>query len=219
MPREGPARARGHRLHREVRAALEAAQAAGHSAPGPQREVPRARGRDHRPGGAREGGDHRHQHGGAGHRYPARRQSRLPRQGAPVQERARSRDGARRSARAGLATGEEDHRPGARPRGRTGRAAHHRHRAPRVAPDRQSAPRAAPGARATPAPRASICRSRTTSCGSSAPSASSASWIAWGWRRASRSSTSSSPARSAPRRSGWRRGTSRSASTCSSTTT
>jgi preprotein translocase subunit SecA len=40
----------------------------------------------------------------------------------------------------GLATGEEDHRPGARPRGRTGRAAHHRHRAPRVAPDRQSAP-------------------------------------------------------------------------------
>jgi preprotein translocase subunit SecA len=78
---------------------------------------------------------------------------------------------------------------------------------------------AARDARATPARRGSTSRSRTTCCASSAPSASSASWTAWAWRKASRSSTSWSPAPSAPPRSGWRRATSRSASTCSSTTT
>jgi preprotein translocase subunit SecA len=78
---------------------------------------------------------------------------------------------------------------------------------------------AAPDGRAIRARRASTSRSRTTCCASSAPSGSSASWTAWAWRRASRSSTSSSRAPSAPPRSGWRRATSRSASTCSSTTT
>ena len=60
----------------------------GHPPPGAQRQVPRARGRDRGPGRAREGGHHRHQHGGARHRHPARRQPGLPGQGAPAGRRA-----------------------------------------------------------------------------------------------------------------------------------
>ena len=81
-PRQGPAGAGGHRLHREVGAALQAAQEARDPPPGAQRQVPRARGRDRGPGRAREGGHHRHQHGRPRHRHPARRQPRFPGQGA-----------------------------------------------------------------------------------------------------------------------------------------
>ena len=47
----GPAGAGGHGVHREVGAARRDAEARGIPAPGAERQVPRARGRDHRPGG------------------------------------------------------------------------------------------------------------------------------------------------------------------------
>ena len=78
---------------------------------------------------------------------------------------------------------------------------------------------AARAARAIPARPASTSPSRTTSCGSSAPSGSRRSWTAWGWRKGSRSSTGSCRARSRRPRSASRRTTSRSGSTSSSTTT
>ena len=54
-PRHRPADPGRHDLDREVGRALRDAQAVRHPAPGPQRQVPRARGRDRRPGGPARG--------------------------------------------------------------------------------------------------------------------------------------------------------------------
>ena len=67
----------GHRLDREVRAPVVAAQEARRQARRAQREVPRARSRDRRAGRTPRDGDHRHQHGGPWHRHPAGRQRRV----------------------------------------------------------------------------------------------------------------------------------------------
>ena len=73
--RSGTAGAGGHGLDREERDAVEAplpaAQGAAHRA---QRQVPRARGVDRRPGRPQGGRDHRHQHGRPRHRHRPRRQ-------------------------------------------------------------------------------------------------------------------------------------------------
>ena len=54
-----------------------------HHAPGPQRQVPRARGRDRGPGRPPGGGDDRHQHGRPRHRHHPRRQPRVHGLGRP----------------------------------------------------------------------------------------------------------------------------------------
>ena len=54
----------------------EHARAARHQAPGAQRQAPRARGRDRRPGRPQGRRDHRHQHGRPRHRHHPRRQPR-----------------------------------------------------------------------------------------------------------------------------------------------
>ena len=78
---------------------------------------------------------------------------------------------------------------------------------------------AAPAARAIPAPPGSISPWRTTCCASSAPTASRASWAAWGWTTANPSSTAWCPMPSKRPRSGWKATTSISANTSWNTTT
>jgi len=63
----------GHGLDRELREAVKAPTEAQDQTRCPQRQVPRERGRHHRPGWPPGGGDHRHQHGGAWHRHRPRR--------------------------------------------------------------------------------------------------------------------------------------------------
>ena len=58
-----PAGARRHHLHRKVRASLRHPAAQGRQARGAQRQVPRARGGNRRPGRPPRHGHHRHQHG------------------------------------------------------------------------------------------------------------------------------------------------------------
>ncbi len=90
-PREGkvgPADAGRHGVDREVGAAVDAAAQARHQARGAQRQVPRAGGRNRRPGRPQGHRDHRHQHGRPRHRHPARRQRRA--HGAPAVDRRRS---------------------------------------------------------------------------------------------------------------------------------
>ena len=79
--REGPARAGGHHLGREVREALGHSEEDGRPARGAERQAPRARGL-HRRAGRAQGRRHRlHQHGRPRHRHPARRQPRVHGQG------------------------------------------------------------------------------------------------------------------------------------------
>ena len=119
------------------RAARRRCSSAGRAAHRPQREVPRARSRDRRPGRPQRRGDDRDEHGRPRHRHPPRRQSRIhwPRRrrsdvDAIAAERKRIEAGDRRAM--------EDRTRGS---GRARRPAHPRHRAPRVAAHRQSAPR------------------------------------------------------------------------------
>jgi preprotein translocase subunit SecA len=101
-----------------------------------EREAARTRGGNHRAGGPSEDDHHRHQHGGPRYRH---RPGRQRREADPV-HRSRRRAVAGTEGRAvgdaalGMAVA-------ARPRGRAGRPAHHRHRTPRVAPRRQPAAR------------------------------------------------------------------------------
>ncbi len=78
----GPADPRRHGQRGEEREAVDAAAPGGHPPPGPQRQVPRQGGGDHRPGRAQGRGHGRHQHGRSRHRHHPRRQRRLP--GRPV---------------------------------------------------------------------------------------------------------------------------------------
>ncbi len=157
VPGEGPAGAGGHGVDREERDALEAAaQAARGQARGPERQVPRARGVDRRPGGPQGRGHHRHQHGRPRHRHRPRRQPRGPRpgRGGPGD---RARGSTRRRSPA-------ISRPAPASATRCSPPAACTSSAPsgtsRGASTTSSA--AAPAARATPARRASICRSKTT---------------------------------------------------------
>ncbi len=84
----GPPGARGHHLDREVGAPLDAPEEGRDQARGAQREVPRARGGDRRPGRAVRRRDHRHQHGGPGNRHHPGRRPRPPRSGDPHREGA-----------------------------------------------------------------------------------------------------------------------------------
>ena len=122
-----------------------------------QRQVPRARGRDRRPGRPQGGGHHRHQHGRPRHRHPPRRQPR-----GLAAHRGRSGDRARGvPRRRSSATSETC---AARARGGARRSAACTSSAPsatsRAASTTSCA--AAPAARATPAPPASTSRSKTT---------------------------------------------------------
>ena len=78
VPRKGPARSGGHRVHREERAAQPACWPAGrHSAQSAQRQEPREGSRDRGPG-RQVGRRHRgHQHGRPWYRYHAGRQRRV----------------------------------------------------------------------------------------------------------------------------------------------
>ena len=123
---------------------------------------PRAGGAYRGSGGPARRGHHRHQHGRPRHRHPARRQCRVPHR-----RRAR-RDGAGARARQG---GGEDPQGGRRGEGegdRRRRPVRARHRAAREPAHRQPAARPlGPPGRSGPV-AASICRSTTICCASSA---------------------------------------------------
>ena len=137
-----------------------------HPARGAQRQAPRRRGRDRRPGRAQGRGHRRHQHGRPRHRHHARRQRRVPRRPGAARQRASTRSRTPRSTRprgptrwskatAAVAAEHDEVIERRRPL-RAG------HRAPRVAPHRQPAawslrPPGRPGRVA-----ASTCRCRTT---------------------------------------------------------
>ena len=165
--REGPARPRRHDLDREVRASLDDAQEEEGPSRRPEREVPRAGGDDRRAGGPGRRRHDRDEHGGPRHGHPPRRQPGVPR---PPEGEGRTRSSTRSSS-----SSSRRRRP--RPTSRSSTWADSTSSAPsgtsRGASTTSSA--AAPAARATPAPRASTSRSRTTSCGSSGPTASRAS--------------------------------------------
>ncbi len=182
----GAAGARRHRLDREVRASVEAAQAAGHPARRPEREVSRAGSGDRRTGRPQGHRDDRHEHGGPRHRHPARREPGVHGASADARRRdcgkaAQGRGQVRRRRRVRLllphrqllpraARGLREHLPGAqvadrrgtRRGGRPRRTAHHRHRAARGAAHRQPAARPRRTTGRSRAPRASTCRSKTT---------------------------------------------------------
>ena len=141
-----------------------------HQAQRAERQAARARGRDRR-AGRRQGRRHDlHQHGRPRHRHPARRQS-----GIPGARQVRPRPRAPRvPAVAGAFRGGV--REGARRSRRGGRSPHHRHRAPREPAHRQPAARPFGPPGRSRARAASTCRSKTTCCASSAPSASPAGW-------------------------------------------
>ena len=73
-----PARARRHDVDRDVGVPVGAPEEAQDPAPGAEREVPRARGRDRHAGRSARHRDDRDQHGRPRHRHRARRQSRRP---------------------------------------------------------------------------------------------------------------------------------------------
>ena len=163
--RGGPAGARRHHQRGEVRARFHDAQAARRCARGPERQVPRARGRHHRPGGPQGRGDGGDEHGGPRHGHHARRQPRVHRgpRTAPARpvsggDAGRLRGRLAGSGGQGQAGGGGGARGGRRP----------------LAVSTCSAPSgtspggsttscaAGPAVRATPASRGSTCRSRTT---------------------------------------------------------
>jgi preprotein translocase subunit SecA len=69
-----PSGAGGYRDHRNLRAHVQPAQEGRHRTQGPERQVPRKRSRDHRPGRSSGRTDHRHQHGRSWYRHPVGRQ-------------------------------------------------------------------------------------------------------------------------------------------------
>ena len=93
----------------------------GHPARRAERQAPRARGGDHRPGRPQGRGHDRHQHGRPRHRHPARRQSRVPGQGrsagsaGSIRPPRRRRRGRRRAGR-GRRVNEPEHERGGRAR-------------------------------------------------------------------------------------------------------
>ncbi len=171
-PRQGPPPARGHRLHREVRASQHPPPEEERQARRPQRQVPRAGGPDHRPGRAHRRRDHRHQHGRPRRGHPAGRQPRVPGPGEPQEIRHRSGQGDSRAVREGRGRGREDDARGARTRSSGSKA--FTSSGPSATRRAGSTTSSAEGraVRATPARPGSTCRSRTTSCGSSAATAS-----------------------------------------------
>ncbi len=82
-PQDRPADPRRHDVDREVGTDLRDAPEVRHLPPGPQRQVPRERGRDRRPGGPQGDGHDRHQHGRSRHRHHPRRQPRVHGLGRP----------------------------------------------------------------------------------------------------------------------------------------
>ena len=120
------------------------AQAAGRPARGPERQVPRARGGDHRAGRPQGRGHRRDEHGRPRHGHHARRQPRVHRRprAAPARAVAGGHAGGLRGGLArGGGEGQAGGGRGARGGRRGGRPVRARHRAARVAPDRQPAPR------------------------------------------------------------------------------
>ena len=93
--RDRPARAGGHGVGGQVRAAVAPARAPGHPAPGPERQAAHPGGRDRGPGRAAARRDGGHQHGRPWRRHPARRAT------------PRAWPATRRSARASTSTTEE----------------------------------------------------------------------------------------------------------------
>ena len=129
-PRDRPADPGGHDVDREVGRDLRDAQAARDRAPGPERQVPRARGRDRRAGRPQGRGHDRHQHGGPRHRHHPRRQPRVHGLGRPEAAQRRGRPAALPdppgSPPRGLERGRREVRArdeGRGPRGRRARAA------------------------------------------------------------------------------------------------
>ncbi len=74
---QGPAGAGRHHIGREVRTALGTAEEKRYQARRAERQVPRARSRNRRPGRTQRHGHHRHQHGWPRYRHSAGRQSRV----------------------------------------------------------------------------------------------------------------------------------------------
>ena len=207
--------ARRHGLDREERAALRHAQEAGRAARRAQRQVPRARGRDRRPGRPQGRGDHRHQHGRPRHRHPARRQPRGPgaaREADPETEPEAFAAGGRALPR-DLRRREHEEVVARR------RPAHHRHRAPRVAAHRQPAarPRRPPG-RPRLVALLPLARGRPDADLRLRPHPGPDGQARHGGGRGDRA-RHGHRAPSSGRRSRSKAATSRSASTCSSTTT
>ena len=136
-----------HGVGREVRGALDAAQAARDQARDAQRQVPREGGGRRRAGGPVGRGHDRDQHGGPRHGHQAGRRPRGHGVRDPPQEGPQPGRGGQGDVRRGARRGERRHRGRPRRRRRRRRPAHHRHRAPREPPDRQPAarPRRPPG--------------------------------------------------------------------------
>ena len=142
--REGPAGAGRHDQRREERVPVQAARQARRQARGAQREEPRPRGRDRRPGRPARLGHRRHEHGRPWHRHHARRQ-----RGVPLRRRAEQAGpqpgGDAGGVRGGLGCRvrgrEAEGRRGGREGRRGRRPVRARHRAARVPPHRQPAAR------------------------------------------------------------------------------
>ncbi len=195
----------------------------GHQARGPEREEPRPRGGDRRPGRPPRRGHRRHQHGRPRHRHHARRQRRVPRRRGDERPRPGS-GGDARGVRGGLGRvlrGDEGEGRGSRPR-RSSRPAACTCSAPsatsRAASTTSCA--AAPAVRATRARAGSTCRltddlMRLFNAGA-AEALMGAHELP---RRHADRVEGRSPGRSAARRARSRRATPRSARTSSSTTT
>ena len=157
-----PAGAGRHGVGREVRGALDAAQAARDQARDAQRQVPREGGGRRRAGGPVGRGHDRDQHGGPRHGHQAGRRPRGPGVRDPPQEGPQPGRGGQGDVRRGARRGERRSSrstttPSSPPAACTSSAPS----ATRAAGSTTSCA-AAPPARATPARRASTCRSTTT---------------------------------------------------------
>ena len=163
---ERPAGAGRHRVGREVRAPLRAAQEARRPAHGPERQAARRRGQDRRAGRPQGRGHGRDQHGRSRHRHHARRLGRVPRRRRAAQAGARPGRRDRRRVRGRLAgDGRADQGAGRR-RARRGQggSAVSTSSAPSATSRAASTTSCAvvPAARATRASPGSTCRSRTS---------------------------------------------------------
>ncbi len=170
-PRAGAADPRRHHVGGEVRAAVEAAREARRQARGAQREEPRARGGDRRPGGSPRRRHRRDEHGRSRHGHHARRERRVPRPSRRCTTRASRRSRRPTSTSASGDAVYESVKAEVEGRGREGprgrRPLRRRHRAPRVPAASTTSSAVVPAARATRARAGSISPSRTTSCASS----------------------------------------------------
>jgi preprotein translocase subunit SecA len=147
---------------------------AGHPGQRAERQEPRPRSRDRRQRRQGRRRHHRHQHGRPRHGHQARRGVVLGATDSVVLSQTCQLDEK-------MPRRLEDAAPA--PRGKALRPPRHRLRAPRVAPHRPPAARPLLPPGRPPAPRASTSRSKTSSCASSAPIASPASWAASACRK------------------------------------